>query len=148
MTQERTFRLVLVLGAAASVAVGVWGVFWTDMLERVLGLEVPAAASAFDAIGRMYGGAMLALGLGYALAAAQPHRARSLLVVLFAAPLIIGVVVIAGTARGEIQTGRGAGFAAFNIFYCLLFFRFYPRLEAPPEEEPPPAPTATESPVT
>lgn len=137
-TRQRTFRLLLVLGAASSIAVGVWGVFWIDMLERVLGLEISASTPAFDALGRMYGGVMLSLGLGYALAAAQPHRSRSLLVVLFAAPLAIGVVVIAGAARGEIMAGRGAGFAAFNIVYCLLFFRSYPRLEIPPKEEAPP----------
>lgn len=141
--RTRLFRLTLGIGAASSIAIGLWGVFWTRMLESVLGLVVPASVAGFDALGRMYGGVMLVLGLGYALSAAQPHRSRSLLAMLFAAPLITGAVVIAGAARGEIRGWHGAIFATYNIAYCLFFFRTYPRVEqAVPE------PTIAEPPMS
>jgi hypothetical protein len=137
--QARTFRWLLVLGAASSIAIGIWGVLWVDILERALGFDVDDSAAAFNGLARLFGGAMLTLGLGYALAAAQPHRSRSLLVVLFVAPLVTAVTVIVGAARDEIAGGQGAGFAAFYITYSLLFFRTYPRLEEAPKEAVPPA---------
>jgi ABC-type transport system involved in cytochrome c biogenesis permease component len=119
------FRLLLVVGAAASIAIGVWGVVWTQMLETVLGLDVAAGAAG---VARLYGGVMLAVGIGYALAAAQPHRNRGLLVPLFIVPFITGLVVIAGAARQEIHGTKGLLFAAYNFAYCLLYFRLYPRV--------------------
>lgn len=144
--QARTFRWLLVLGAAVSIAIGIWGVLWVDILERALGFKVDDSA-AFNGLARLFGGLMLTVGLGYALAAAQPHRSRSLLVVLFVAPLALAVTVIVGAARGEIASARGAGFAAFYVAYSLLFFRTYPRLEDAPKDAGPPAEPA-EPPVT
>ncbi len=123
-----SFRLLLVVGAAVSVAIGVWGVVWTGMLETVLGLRTDIVSPAFNGLARLYGGVMIVIGVGYALAAAQPHRNRALLVPLFLVPFVTGVMVIAGTAREEISGGKGAFFAAYNFAYCLLYFRLYPRL--------------------
>ena len=129
-----SFRLLLVLGAAVSVAVGVWGVVWTRMLDVVLGLREQGPGLA-----RLFGGVMLCVGVGYALAAAQPQRNRGLLVPLFLVPFALGVMTVAGAARDEIQTGKAVGFAVCNFAYCLFYFRLYPRLG--PEERPgsPPA---------
>ncbi|MGH2758427.1 MAG: hypothetical protein ACRDKJ_02580 [Actinomycetota bacterium] len=125
-----SFRLLLFVGAAVSVAIGVWGVVWTGMLETVLGLRTDIVTPAFSALARLYGGVMLVIGVGYALAAAQPQRNRGLLVPLFLVPFITAVMMIAGTARQEISGGRGAFFTAYNFAYCLLYFRLYPRLAA------------------
>ena len=126
--------MVLVVGAAVSIAIGVWGVLWTRMLDTVLGLRTLVPAPGFQGLSRLFGGVMLAVGIGYALAAAQPQRNRSLLVPLFLVPVALGVMTIAGAARGEIQSGKAIGFAVYNFAYCLFFFRLYPRLtpEAPP----------------
>ncbi len=110
-----------------SVAIGVWGVIWTQMLESVLGLELVTGSAG---VARLYGGVMLAIGLAYALAAAQPHRSRSMLVLLLVVPLITAMVTIAGVSRDEISGGRGIGFAVFELAYCLLYFRLYPRVVA------------------
>jgi hypothetical protein len=126
------FRLILLVGAVVSVAIGIWGFLWTTMLETILGLDVTYPGAA-----RMYGGVMLAVGVGYALAAAQPQRNRGLLVPLFLVPLLGAIVAVSGVARDEIQTGKGVGFAIFNLAYCLLYFRLYPRV---PEVETPVVP--------
>lgn len=130
-----TFRLLLVLGAAVSVALGVWGIVWTRMLDTVLGLETTRAEPSFSGLARLFGGVMLAVGVGYALAAAQPHRNRGLLVPLFLVPFVMGVMVIAGAARDEISGGKGAVFAAYNFAYCLFYFRLYPRLPEEPRPD-------------
>jgi hypothetical protein len=140
-SSEGSFRLLLVVGAVVSVIIGVWGVVWTDMLENVLGIEI-AAGSAGTAY--LYGGVMLVVGLGYALAAAQLQRSRSLLVILLFVPLITAMTTIAGVSRDEIK-GRGIGFAVFELAYCLMYFRLYPRVEretpkpkaSPGDAEPP-----------
>jgi hypothetical protein len=119
------FRLILLAGAVVSVAIGVWGVLWTQMLNTILGLDVVSPGAA-----RMYGAVMLAVGVGYALAAAQPQRNRGLLVPLFLVPMMQALVGISAVARDEVKTGRGIGFAIFNIAFCLLYFRLYPRVEA------------------
>ncbi|HYZ93850.1 MAG TPA: hypothetical protein VFA34_15870 [Actinomycetota bacterium] len=124
-----SFRLLLLAGAAISVVIGVWGVVWTSMLERVLGIEGIALSGG---VARLYGGVMLAIGLAYALAAAQPQRTRSMLVVLLVVPLVTAMVTIAGVSRDEISGGKGIGFAVFELLYCLLYFRLYPRVEAEP----------------
>lgn len=138
---ERGFTALLVLGAVVSIAIGVWGLVWSGMLESVLGFDVPKRALGLS---RMFGGVMIAVGIGYALAAAQPHRSRSLLVPLFLVPAITAVTVIAGTARGEISGGQGVVFVIYNLAYCFLYFRMYPRVMAPesamPTTDPPPAP--------
>lgn len=139
--RETGFRWLLAIQALISVAIGIWGVVWVDMLETVFGLDAPADAGGFDALARLYGAAMLALGLGYAVAAAQTHGRRGLLAVLFAAPVLTAVVIIAGVARGEIDAGRGVVFTIYLVAYCFLFFRTYPRLDEkktePPESGPP-----------
>jgi hypothetical protein len=109
----RTFRALLVLGAAAFVAIGVW---------MMIG-----DTHAAPALARLYAAVMVALGLGYAIAASQPHGSRGLLVVLFAAPALSGVVLVASVARGEIAAGRGIALAVAAFAYCLLYFRTYPR---------------------
>jgi len=119
------FRLVLLAGAVVSVAIGIWGVLWTQMLNTILGLDVVEPGAA-----RMYGAVMLAIGVGYALAAANPQRNRGLLVPLLLVPLMEAFVGISAVARHEIKTGRGVGFAIFNIAFCLLYFRLYPRVDA------------------
>jgi ABC-type transport system involved in cytochrome c biogenesis permease component len=142
---ERGFRALLVLGAVVSIAIGIWGLVWTGMLESVLGFDVPRRNDAFAGIARLYGGTMLAIGIGYALAAAQPHRSRSLLVPLFVVPVITAVSVIAAISREEIATGRGIVFVIYNLAFCLLYFRLYPRLaepEATPRQPPAPKPPA------
>jgi hypothetical protein len=122
MKRERAFRVLLVLGAAVSVAIGVWVI--VGDIGGVLGA---VSSPGLSALARMYGAAMLALGVGYAIAAAQPHTYRGLLVVLFAAPAITGIVQIANLARGDIPAGRGLAFAIYDFAYCLLYFRTYPR---------------------
>ncbi len=97
------------------------------MLESVLGIEF---VSDTPGVARLYGGVMLAIGLAYALAAAQPQRSRSMLVVLLVVPLITAMVTIAGVSRDEISGGKGIGFAVFELLYCLMYFRLYPRVEA------------------
>jgi hypothetical protein len=115
MKRERAFRALLVLGAAAFVAIGVW---------MMIGNATTAPALA-----RLYAAAMLALGLGYAVAASQPHGGRGLLLVLFVAPALSGVVLVASVARGEIGAARGIGLAVAAFAYCLLYFRAYPRMK-------------------
>lgn len=139
-TSDGSFRMLLLAGAVVSVAIGVWGVIWTQMLENVLGIEVASGASG---TAYLYGGVMLVVGLGYALAAAQPQRSRSLLVVLLFVPLITAMVTIAGVSRDEIAGGKGIGFAVFELAYCLMYFRLYPRVEQAETSPPkgPPLPT-------
>lgn len=130
---EGSFRLLLLVGAVVSIAIGVWGVIWTQMLETVLGLELVTGSAG---VARLYGGVMLAIGLAYALAAAQPHRSRSMLVLLLVVPLITAMVTIAGVSRDEISGGRGIGFAVFELAYCLMYFRLYPRVADSIADEP------------
>lgn len=115
MKRERAFRALLVLGAAVSIAVGVF-----MMVGGVHGAP---------ALSRLYAAALLALGLGYGLAASQPHGGRGLLAVLFVAPALSGVVLIASVARGEIPAVRGVAMAVAALAYCLLYFRTYPRMK-------------------
>jgi hypothetical protein len=110
--RETGFRALLVLGAAAFIAVGVW-----------LMIAGPSATA------RLYAASMLALGLGYAVAAAQPHGGRGLLLVLFVAPALSGMVLVASVARGEFPGGRGIALAVAAFAYCLLYFRTYPRMK-------------------
>ena len=125
---ETGFRLILVVGAVVAIAIGVWGLVWTRMLHDVLGFHVPKTGLG---IIHTFGGVMVSIGIGYALAAAQPQRSRSLLVPLFLVPLVTAGTMIAGVARGDIKAGRGVGFAIFELAYSLLFFRLYPRLATP-----------------
>ena len=134
--RETAFRALLVLGAAVSIAIGVWAIAATGSVQNTLAKVSASPTPEFAALSRMYGAAMLALGIGYAIAAAHPHGHRSLLVVLFAAPALTGVVQIANIARGEIPAGRGIAFAVYDIAYCLLYFRTYPRVEEPPAPPP------------
>ncbi len=128
------FRWILVLGAIVSIVIAVWGLVWTSMLEGVLGVKLPArAAAGAYGLARLYGATMLAIGIGYALAAAQPHRSRSLLVPLFVVPAVTAIAMIAGISRGEIRGGQGTVFIVYNLAYALLYFRLYPRV--PPERE-------------
>jgi hypothetical protein len=108
------------------------------MLQTVLGFDVPKRAFG---ITRLFGGVMLAVGIGYALAAAQPQRSRGLLVPLFVVPLVNAFTTIAGVSRNEVQGGKGIAFAVFNLGYCLFFFRVYPRVvpEPPAPKHPPQA---------
>jgi hypothetical protein len=112
MKRERAFRALLVLGAAVSIAVGVW---------MLIG--------GSEALARLYAASLLALGLGYAVAASQPHGGRGLLLVLFVAPALTGIVLVASVARGEIPAVRGAAMAVAALAYCLLYFRTYPRMK-------------------
>jgi hypothetical protein len=140
-TSDGGFRLVLILGAVVSTAIAVWALVWTGMLESVLGLDVPKRALG---IIRIFGGVMLAVAVGYALAAAQPQRSRSLLVPLFVVPFVTAITTIAGVSRDEVSGGKGIAFAVFNLVYCLFYFRMYPRV-TPPETaatESPPQPPA------
>jgi hypothetical protein len=136
------FRLVLVVGAVVSIAIAVWALVWTGMLQTVLGFDIPKRSLG---ITRMFGGVMLAVGVGYALAAAQPQRSRGLLVPLFIVPMVSALTTIAGVSRNEIQGGKGIAFAVFELAYCLFFFRVYPRVvpeppgpKLPPETRPGP----------
>lgn len=135
------FRIVLFVGAVVSIAIAVWALVWTGMLQTVLGLDVPKRAYG---VTRLFGGVMLAVGVGYALAAAQPQRSRGLLVPLFVVPLVNAFTTIAGVSRNEIQGGKGIAFAVFELGYCLFFFRMYPRVvpepagpKLPPDTQPP-----------
>ena len=129
--KESAFRALLVLGAAVSVAIGVWAVVGATGLQSVLAKNATGSVPEFAALARLYGAAMLALGIGYGLAGAQPHGRRGLLVVLFVAPAVSGIVLIASIARSEIPAGRGLALAIYDFAYCLLFFRTYPRVEPP-----------------
>lgn len=143
--KEAAFRALLVLGAAVSVAIGVWAILGN--VHSVIAKDSTAAStSEFVAVARMFGAAMLALGVGYAIAALQPHAHRGLLVVLFAAPAITGIVQIANVARGEIPFGRGLAFAIYDFAYCLLYFRTYPRVSPLHSEQGPAAPRDRERP--
>lgn len=133
--QERGLRVLLALQAVVSTAIGVWGVFWSNLLSDILGVEVPPGAAG---LARLFGGVMLAIGVAYALAAAQPHRNRAFLVPLFVVPVALGVVMIANVARGDAaHSVRAVVFAIYNFAYCLLYFRVYPRVEAPDTSRPP-----------
>ena len=110
-----------------SIAVGVWAI--VGNIQGVLAKHPVPSVPEFAALARLYGAAMLALGVGYAIAAAQPHIYRGLLVVLFVAPAITAVVQIANLARGEVPAGRGLAFAIYDFAYCLLYFRMYPRVD-------------------
>jgi hypothetical protein len=140
---EGGFRLVLFVGAVVSIAIAVWALVWTGMLQTVLGFDVPKRAAG---VTRLFGGVMLAVGVGYALAAAQPQRSRSLLVPLFVVPLVNAFTTIAGVSRNEIQGGKGIAFAVFNLGYCLFYFRMYPRVV--PEPAAPKLPPDTPKPKT
>ena len=115
MKREGAFRALLVLGAAVSIAVGVWMII--------------AGVHGAPALARLYAAVTLALGVGYAIGASQPHGGRGLLVVLFVAPALTGVVLVASVARGEIGSFRGVAMAAAAFAYCLLYFRTYPRMK-------------------
>jgi hypothetical protein len=133
---QRGFRALLVLGAVECTAIGIWGIVWAQMLTSVLGLKVPEESFG---MARIFGAAMLALAIAYALAAAQPHRNRGLLVPLFILPLAIGVVMIASIAQGDVEhTFRAVVFTVLNFAFGLLYFRTYPRVDIP--EAPPAAP--------
>lgn len=131
------FRLVLVVGAVVSTAIAIWALLWTGMLETVLGLDVPKRSLG---VVRLFGGVMLAVAIGYALAAAQPQRSRSLLVPLFVVPVVTAITTIAGVSRDEITGGKGIAFAVFNLAYCLFYFRMYPRVMAAESAAPEPPP--------
>jgi hypothetical protein len=98
------------------------------MLDAVLGLRTIGAEPGFSGLARLFGAVMVAAGIGYALAAAQPQRNRSLLVTLFLVPFALGVMAVASVARDEMRTGQGVGFALYNFSYCLMYFRLYPRV--------------------
>jgi hypothetical protein len=133
------FRIVLFVGAVVSIAIAVWALLWTGMLQTILGYDIPKRAYG---ITRLFGGVMLAVGVGYALAAAQPQRSRGLLVPLFIVPMVTAFTTIAGVSRNEVQGGKGIAFAVFELGYCLFFFRMYPRVapEAPGPKLPPEQP--------
>lgn len=130
------FRVVLVVGAVVSIAIAVWALVWTGMLQTVLGLDVPKRSLG---VVRLFGGVMLAVGVGYALAAAQPQRSRGLLVPLFLVPMVSAFTTIAGVSRDEVHGAKGIAFAVFELGYCLFFFRVYPRVvpEQPGPKLPP-----------
>lgn len=119
---------MLLIGAVVTIAIAVWALVWTGMLHTVLGLDVPKRSYG---VTRLFGGSLLCVGIGYALAAAQPQRSRSLLVTLFLVPLVNAFTTIAGVSRNEIQGGKGIAFAVFNLGYCLFYFRLYPRVVPP-----------------
>jgi putative effector of murein hydrolase LrgA (UPF0299 family) len=124
--QERGLRTLLVLQAVVSTAIGMWGIFWSQLLESFLGLRVPA--SSFG-LARLFGAAMLGIAVAYALAAAQPHRSRGFLVPLFLVPLVMGIAMIVNVAQGDVaHSVRSVIFAVYSIAYCLLYFRVYPRV--------------------
>jgi hypothetical protein len=130
------FRALLGLGAVVAIALAFCGLVAPSLLESILGLEVPKRALG---LARLFGGVMIAIGVGYALAAVQPHRNRSLLVPLFVVPVAMLASTIAGMARDEIPGGRGAVFMIYNLAFALLYFRLYPKVGA----EPPPPTTST-----
>src|SRR5213593_2510141 len=103
MKRESGFRALLGLGATVSIALGVW--------------LIAGGLHGAPALARLYAAVLLALGLGYSLAAAQPNTGRGLLVVLFVAPALSGVVVVASVARSEIPSVRGLAIAAAAFAY-------------------------------
>jgi hypothetical protein len=131
--KERGLRVLLGLQAVVSMAIGVWGVLWEQMLSNVLGLKIPDDAAG---LARLFGVVMLVIAVAYALAAAQPHRSRAFLVPLFLVPLALGIGMIANVARGDVaHSFRAIVFCVYCLAYCLLYFRVYPRVEdaAPPK---------------
>jgi hypothetical protein len=130
------FRVLLVLWAVVTFGVGLWGLFAAGWLHAVLGLEVAPSEPGFVGLARIYGAAMIAFGVGYAIAAAHPLRQRGLLVVLFVAPLAAAVALIIAAAKGEIARFRGGAIAAADLAFVLLYFRLYPKpvTEALPQE--------------
>lgn len=121
------FRVLLAAGAVISLGLALWGLFGGGFIRGTLGLTVDPDAPGFIGLSRLYGGVMLAVGLGYVLAAAHPMRNRGLLVVLFAQPMIGAVVFIVGTALEDFGTVNGTVLATLSMAYCLLYFRLYPR---------------------
>jgi hypothetical protein len=121
------FRALLAVGALVSIVLGLWGLFFSGALHSALGFDVNRNAGGYLAMARLFGAAMLALGVGYALAAVHPQRNRGLLVVLFVLPLASSLALVIASARSEVSTPKGAVFAAVEIAYCLLYFRLYPR---------------------
>jgi putative effector of murein hydrolase LrgA (UPF0299 family) len=132
--QERGLRVLLTLQAIVCTAIGVWGVFWSKMLNLVIGLKVPGSAVG---LAHLFGAAMLAIAVAYALAAAQPHRNRAFLVPLFLVPLVVAIAMIVNVAQHEVaHSVRAVAFAAYNLAYCLLYFRVYPRVSDAPARSP------------
>jgi hypothetical protein len=125
---ESGFRWLLILGAITTTVLAVWAIVWTSALGNILGLRQVGKALGLS---RMYGGALIALAVCYALAAAQPQRSRALLVPLFVFPIATALTVIAGLARGEIRAGQGIAFVLYNLAYGFLYFRLYPRVAGP-----------------
>lgn len=139
MKDDRGFRVLLGLGALVSVAIGVWGLVWARMLSNVLGIKAPTSSLG---MARLFGAAMIALAVGYALAAAEPHRTRGLLVPLFIVPIAMGVVMVVNVASGDVDHKvRAVVFAIYNFAYSLLYFRTYPRLAEPKVAAPEPPKT-------
>lgn len=141
------FRALLAVGAVVSVGLGVWGLLGGGIIRTALGPVLPREAPGFVAMARLYGAAMLALGIGYGLAAVHPVRNRGLLVPLFAAPLAGAVALIVAAAKDELSPVRAGVLAAFEIAYCLLYFRLYPKpVAAAPERSEDEGPTASDEP--
>lgn len=126
----RYFRLLLVVGAVFSVAVGLMGWFAPNLLRAILGLKVKADTPGFVALARLYGGLSITVGIGYGLAAAHPARQRGLLAMLFAVPIASIVAAFVGVAGTEYSKVQGALYAIANLAYALLYFRLYPRPSA------------------
>ena len=141
VNDDRGFRALLSLGALVSVAIGVWGLVWAQMLSNVLGIKAPPSSWG---MARLFGAAMVALAVGYALAAYEPHRTRGLLVPLFIVPVAMGVVMVVNIAKGDVDHSvRATVFAVYNFAFSLLYFRTYPRIDVPPKPALPSEPPKT-----
>lgn len=127
------FRLVLLAGALISIGTALPSMFAPGILQSALGLKVDPDLAGFAALARLYGGVVLAVGIGYLIAAVDPARQRGLLVVLFAVPLTDFVFAVAGVVADDLSRPKGAAFAALDLVYCLLYVRLYPRARAPVE---------------
>ena len=145
------FRVLLAAGAIVSVLLGVWGLFLSGALHIALGPAVEESNRGFVGMARLLGAGMLAIGVGYALAAVHPLRNRGLLVVLFLAPLLAGIALVIAAAKDEIAPARGAVFAVVDLAYCLLYFRLYPKplseMVPRPDERPEPTDEPPDQPI-
>lgn len=120
------FRLLLALGAILAVAGGLLGLLAGPTLDSWLGLK-GAPSPGFLAIARMFGAMSVAVASGYLLAAIDPSRQRSLLVVLLAAPLAMMLATLIGVIGGDLSSVRGSALTVFDLAYCLVYVRLYPR---------------------
>jgi hypothetical protein len=121
------FRLLLALGAAVSIVAALVALLSPAALNSWLGLKGANPAS-FVAVARMLGTQSLAVGVAYLLAAIDPARQRSLLVVLLLVPIGQMLAALVTVVGGDMSAVKGSALSVFDLAYVLAYVRLYPRI--------------------